>query len=753
MLARIKSLSRRSALGKLLISYLLVLTIPLCGLAINFLYSNRTIKREAYASNRQVLSSAALRADDALYQLAFTAQKVCGSDAVMSQVSLQNNMRKFHWQLSDTINVVSALEKTIYDEEILVYLHEKGYLITRGTANPVRTLGVTLKYIRGSAYTPDQFTDAMNRVSYTGRYEVNDIYSYSSAGVPLLTYMLTYRTPNRTLEDGDMSVFVSMPASTLMELCGFAGEQTGIFIVLDENYRAILRSDEATVLPDNLYRYLDGDGQVSLKIGKEKYLGCVADSTVNGWHYILLSRSSQFWAGRNMLYIMCLLALAAALFTGIAISIVQSRKNYLPIVKTMDLMNAEAVDGENEFGAIQNAWLRMQNEKQMIEKTLTSRSDLFRKHYLLSYIQGADSMLSDLDMRSSLGVSTENKFFALLGFMPASGNTDEEDTLRREMCFSRTSALFAQLFMEDCMAVNLLSGQIQLWLIIMEPEQAGDIDDKMDQKLPVILEEGRSILGCGLSALVTSPVESPEGLRAGYACMMSYMEYQYVTNETGIVHLSRQDMSGMSGPAVILVEALRSGRYADARDLVSSMLPEGDVMSMKLTAFDILRSVYSAMGPEIGGSGFERLVNAVCSADTAGAVTHALDAFLRAACGIDEAAEQPAGGEDELSRRLEQYVRDHYTEQNLSLATIGADFGLTSKYLSTLYKSRTGRSLLDFINATRIARAQELLAEPGMTVTQAAETVGYASVKTFRRAYLRIVGENPGRGRGEENEV
>ena len=752
MLARIKALSRRSALGKLLLSYLLVLTIPLCGLAINFIYSNRAIKKEVYASNKQVLDSAALRADDALYQLAYTAQKVCGSDVVMKQVSLQNNMRRFYWQLPDTISVINALEKTIYSEEILVYLHNSGYLINHSTANPVRTLGVTMQYIKGSSYTPDEFTDAMSAVSYTGRYEINDIYTYNRVNTELLTYLLTYNTPNRTLDKRDMSVFVSMPVDTLMELCGFSGEQTGTFIVLDDNYRVILQSDEELTIPDNLHRYLDGDGQLSLKIGNEKYLGSVSDSTINGWHYILLTPGAQFWAGRNMLYVMCLLALAAALLTGVAISVFQSRRNYLPIARTVELMNAETREGENEFNAIQNAWLRMQNEKQMIESTLTSRSDLFRKHYLLSYIQGADSMLPDTDMSATFGISGENKRFALLGFMSAAGNTDEEDTLKREMCFSRTAALFTQLFMEDYIAINLQSSQIQLWLLIMEPEQAEFMFDRMDEKLPVILEEGRSILGFGLSGFITEPVDKLEDLRVGYACMMSHMEYQYVINDTGIIHLNHQDMSGVSGPAVVLMEALRAGRYMDVRDLIVSMLPEEDVLTMKLTSFEILRSVYTGMGASVEKAGFERAVNAVSSACAPEDVRKAVDVFIRNLCGIGETEEQSASGEDELSRKLEQYVLEHYTEMNLSLATIGADFGLTPKYLSTLYKSRTGRSLLDFINMTRVARAQELLSEPRMTVTQAAERVGYASVKTFRRAYLRIVGENPGKGRGEETE-
>lgn len=80
---------------------------------------------------------------------------------------------------------------------------------------------------------------------------------------------------------------------------------------------------------------------------------------------------------------------------------------------------------------------------------------------------------------------------------------------------------------------------------------------------------------------------------------------------------------------------------------------------------------------------------------------------------------------------------------NLSLRSIADVFGISPKYLSRLYHSETGNSLLDYINHTRIQHALDLLHDEANTVSRVAEMVGYTNVKTFRRAFFRIEGAMP----------
>ena len=170
----------------------------------------------------------------------------------------------------------------------------------------------------------------------------------------------------------------------------------------------------------------------------------------------------------------------------------------------------------------------------------------------------------------------------------------------------------------------------------------------------------------------------------------------------------------------------------------------------RLSAMDLLyKLTVSTRTHNVSPADVEKAIQAVTQADAEEDVMLAMDRFLRRCCDVDTADTAMIEVRDELSPQLEEYIRSHYKDVNLSLGMIGEAFGLTPKYLSTLYKSRTGRSLLEFINSVRIEQAQKLLSVPGMTIAQAAEEVGYASVKTFRRAYVRAEGENPGKHKGE----
>ncbi|MBQ4452907.1 MAG: helix-turn-helix domain-containing protein [Clostridia bacterium] len=745
---------KRKALSALLISFLLVLVVPLAGLGVSYSYTNSAIRDEIFSSSRLSLNSAAARADSAFQQLITTSQSVFGTELVLKTIGMQSREPEFYYDLPDVLRVLRAHEDSIFDYEVLLYLHERGFVLTGSTSNPARALGVALRLMRSSPYTADDFLDAMNTVSYAGCFDTGTRYSYRRPNTLQVTYIRTFTSSFRQLGNRDVTAFVSMPVEKLMELCGFSGEEDSVFLILDENGRVILHSPSEMEIPANLLSSVsDGMEEISVKLNGTAYLGTMTASEVNGWKFALISPVTQFWARRNYVTHISLIAIAAALMTGLLLSVVLSRRNYRPIARTLDLISDGSAEGENEFELIQNAWLEMQSKKERIEHSLTTQNDLFRRHYLLSYIQGTDSLLPEPDMQSFLGIDTTGRRYALIGFMLAEGDGEDERAfaMERDMCFSRIEDLFARVFIGDCTGLNLQSAQIQTWLLILDAALSEDFASVADEKLPYILSEAQTPAGMRVSALVTEPVDTFEDLRPAYANMLAFMEYQYVTSESGIVHISAQAGKDTADPAHILAEALEAGRYADAASLLPALVTRGESLQIcRLSAMDLLYKLAVSTDMEGGGpADAEKAMQAVAQADSEEDVMRAMDGFIRRRCGVDAAGTAAVEAHDELSLQLEEYIRAHYKDVNLSLGMIGEAFGLTPKYLSTLYKSRTGRSLLEFINSVRIEQAQKLLSVPGMTIAQAAEEVGYASVKTFRRAYVRAEGENPGRHKGE----
>lgn len=105
-----------------------------------------------------------------------------------------------------------------------------------------------------------------------------------------------------------------------------------------------------------------------------------------------------------------------------------------------------------------------------------------------------------------------------------------------------------------------------------------------------------------------------------------------------------------------------------------------------------------------------------------------------------------ARAEKLLSGVLE-YLNENCTDYSLSLSSTALRFGLTEKYLSSFIHEKAGINFSTYVEQLRIRRANELLAQPGLTMDEIALRVGYCNVKTFRRAYIRAVGIAPSEAR------
>ena len=83
----------------------------------------------------------------------------------------------------------------------------------------------------------------------------------------------------------------------------------------------------------------------------------------------------------------------------------------------------------------------------------------------------------------------------------------------------------------------------------------------------------------------------------------------------------------------------------------------------------------------------------------------------------------------------------------MSLTYAAMHFGLTEQYLSDVFKRRAGMNFSTYLERKRIIKAQEILRSSQMNVQSIAESVGYSNIRTFRRAYSRVLGHPPSEDR------
>ncbi|WP_143536086.1 AraC family transcriptional regulator [Saccharibacillus sp. O23] len=95
-------------------------------------------------------------------------------------------------------------------------------------------------------------------------------------------------------------------------------------------------------------------------------------------------------------------------------------------------------------------------------------------------------------------------------------------------------------------------------------------------------------------------------------------------------------------------------------------------------------------------------------------------------------------------QEVRAYIDANYSDPNLSLSSIADRFGLSSSYLSRLFKDAFGENFVDYLAGVRIDAARRLLRETQSPIQEIAIQVGYANYMSFSRAFKKIVSATPG---------
>ncbi|AIQ58786.1 helix-turn-helix domain-containing protein [Paenibacillus borealis] len=90
-----------------------------------------------------------------------------------------------------------------------------------------------------------------------------------------------------------------------------------------------------------------------------------------------------------------------------------------------------------------------------------------------------------------------------------------------------------------------------------------------------------------------------------------------------------------------------------------------------------------------------------------------------------------------------EYLDKHYGE-DINLNIVADKLNLTSGYLSSIFKEKTGINFSEYLNTLRIERAKELLMNIDQRIQDIALQVGYQNVNSFIRMFKRSSGLTPG---------
>lgn len=104
---------------------------------------------------------------------------------------------------------------------------------------------------------------------------------------------------------------------------------------------------------------------------------------------------------------------------------------------------------------------------------------------------------------------------------------------------------------------------------------------------------------------------------------------------------------------------------------------------------------------------------------------------------------------EEKLKRVQQFLEENY-RSDISREGLADAMDMSPDHMSRMFKAHTGRKINDFINELRIRDAAASLVETNERITDIAFNVGFESLATFNRVFLKITGLSPSQYRKEK---
>lgn len=103
--------------------------------------------------------------------------------------------------------------------------------------------------------------------------------------------------------------------------------------------------------------------------------------------------------------------------------------------------------------------------------------------------------------------------------------------------------------------------------------------------------------------------------------------------------------------------------------------------------------------------------------------------------------------------RAVEYIKENYSSANLSLQDMTALLSVSTSYFSSMFKSYTGVTFIEFLTRMRINKAKDLLVSTDLKSYEIAGAVGYDDAAYFGSLFKKATGQSPSMYRKNESIV
>lgn len=756
---------RRSVFTKLLLSFVCILIFPLLIGTLLYDRMEQALIDHANESNQALLQQARLSIDSRMHEI----------DQLASQVAFD-----------------PTLELLLYGESSRVEVDEYNYIQLINDFKRYRTVSSFIDdyyvYLKDSdrILTTSIQTDPPMFFNHIRRYEHRDLdqmirllsqYQMKSfLPAERVQYSLKQRsmiTSITSLPMGDArdvrgALVVMIDENELLSLLRETDQRDASFYILNEKMEVLsTTASDAAPMDGLLSRLTEHKGDLSLTIDDQDMMVSYTKSDQNNWTYVsvvpkalVLTKVHETKSQALWLVLICFIA-------GLSGSYYLAYKNHRPIRELIRVImkgkNLTDIKIKNEYTFIKDELLTSMDEENTMRELLSRQASVIQSDFISRLIKGyVDTRtLTDKDLEF-MHVRFPHPYYGVILLQIDDGRRFVQEDTEREWTLMRFILinLSNELFGPHGYAIELERERVVILLnhTIPQAHRGNDLDALL-YKLKSQVEHKFRI---DLTIAVSTMKEEADQIAEAYGEAVMALEYKLLHGESVVIYYKD----------VMKLEHHYFHYSIETESQLMNYAKSGDfdsVVKLLDQVFDI-NFKSRAISPEMGKCLFIELMSTVlkllgalnmdeklffdgeidpirymAKIGTADNMKGKLLELYGAIC--REVDGERSEHSERLLKKIQAYIEEHYTSNEISLTTIAEYCGLNPSYLSTFYKKQCGHNVSERITTLRIKLAKAYLEESELTIVEIAHKIGFTNDIGLIRVFKRVEGITPGKYR------
>lgn len=745
---------------KLLLSFLCILLIPVVIGALLYKTMEQALINNANSSNQALLEQVRLSIDSRINEVDQLAVQVGLNPTLQLLLFNEPNIDEYTY-----IELIKGLKRyrnlSPFVDDYYVYLKESGHVVTTS----IKTDSFNFyNYIHNYLLRDEgQIVQMLSRY-HLKTYLPSEPIQYSLKQRNMITFVKSL--PIGESVDIKGSIVIMIDESEILGLLRKTDERNSDLYILNEQQEVLsTTAADSEVIDGILPRLTDLYGDFLIDIGGKSMMVSFTKSSQNNWTYISILPTEVVLSKVKETKSLALLFLLVCVIAGITGSYYLAYKNYNPVRELIHAIrkgkNMPDTDIQNEFAFIKNELMISIDEEKNMRRLLSQQAPVIKSDFISRMIKGyVDTRtLTDEDF-DFMGVQFANDCFGVIVVQIddcrqfIQEDTEREWTLIRFILINLSN----ELLKNHGYAVDMERDRVG---ILVNLPSSSDQDLK---ELNGFLQQLQSHMEDKFRTSVTVAISSLEhgigGIAEAYGEATMALEHKLLQGHSSVIYYND-------------IKHAKRHYFYYSMEMESQLInyaKSGDYASIVKTLEQIFEVNFQtrAISPEMGKCLFFELINTVlklfnslnmdetsffdgesdpikyiAKLGTVDKMQERLEQLYEAICKQVEG--ERTGHSDRLLQKIQDYIKENYASNDLSLGNIAEHCGINPSYLSSFFKKHYGQNLTEYITGLRIKLAKTYLEEGELTVTQIALKVGFANDIGFIRVFKKSEGITPGK--------